>query len=120
MSGDAPPDRIPFGDLRMRPVLIVITTRTKRCQHAENSAPYHASTKGLYNPADAGSVVVGVRLAVARWLEALMREDHPIDRLVAKVEGTVPASVADSMQILSQQLTSRRQWVLGPPELFDE
>jgi len=49
-----------------------------------------------------------------------MREDHPIDRLVAKVEGTVPASVANSMQITYQQLTSRRQWVLGPPELFDE
>jgi hypothetical protein len=49
-----------------------------------------------------------------------MREDHPIDRLVAKVEGTVPASVANSMQVLSQQLAVRRQWVLGPPELFDE
>jgi hypothetical protein len=34
--------------------------------NAENSAPDHASTKGLYNPADAGSEVVGVRLAVTR------------------------------------------------------
>jgi hypothetical protein len=53
-------------------------------------------------------------------LETFMREDHPIDRLVATVEGAVPASVADSLQVLSQQLASRRQWVLGPPELFDE
>jgi hypothetical protein len=30
------------------------------------------------------------------------------------------ASVANSMQVLSQQLAGRRQWVLGPPELFDE
>ncbi|MFR9780637.1 hypothetical protein ACL02O_31900, partial [Micromonospora sp. MS34] len=39
---------------------------------------------------------------------------------VAKVEGTVPASVANSMQVLSQQLASRRRWILGPPELIDE
>ncbi|WP_203913510.1 hypothetical protein [Rhizocola hellebori] len=49
-----------------------------------------------------------------------MRKDHPIDRLVATVEGTVPVSVANSMQALSQQLAGRRQLVLGPPELFDE
>jgi len=49
-----------------------------------------------------------------------MRKDHPIDRLVATVDGTVSASVANSMQALSEQLASRRQWVLGPPELFDE
>ncbi|WP_167604410.1 hypothetical protein [Micromonospora auratinigra] len=48
-----------------------------------------------------------------------MRKDHPIDRLVATVEGTVPASVGDSMHMLSQQLPSRRPWVLGPPELID-
>ncbi|MFC7759602.1 hypothetical protein ACFQY4_17500 [Catellatospora bangladeshensis] len=53
-------------------------------------------------------------------LEAFMRDDHPIDRLVAKVEGTAPASVANSMRVSSEQLASRRQWVLGPPELFDE
>lgn len=49
-----------------------------------------------------------------------MREDHPIDRLTVTVEGTVPASVATSMQALSHRLAGRRQWVLGPPELFDE
>jgi hypothetical protein len=49
-----------------------------------------------------------------------MRKDHPIDRLVVTVEGTVPASVAGSMQALSQQVAGQRQWVLGPPELFDE
>lgn len=49
-----------------------------------------------------------------------MREDHPIDRLVAVVEGPVSGSVADSMRVLSQELASQRQWVLGPPELFDE
>jgi hypothetical protein len=49
-----------------------------------------------------------------------VREDHPIDRLVATVEGTVPASVANSMQVLAQQLANTRQWVLGPPELFDD
>jgi hypothetical protein len=75
---------------------------------AENSAPDHAGRKGLYNSADAGS------------LEALMRENHPIDRLVATVEGAVPASVAHSMQALAVQLAGRRQWVLGPPELLDE
>jgi hypothetical protein len=53
-------------------------------------------------------------------LEAFMRKDHPIDCLVATVEGTVSASVANSMQVLSEQLAGRRQWVLGPPELFDE
>ena len=35
-----------------------------------------------------------------------MREDHPIDRLVATVEGAVPATVANSMQVLSRQLAS--------------
>src|SRR5688572_5729897 len=70
--------------------------------------------------ADAGSEVVGVRLAVARFAGGFMREDHPIDRPVATVEGTVPASVANAMQVLSQQLANRRQWVLGPPELFDQ
>ncbi|GIG00116.1 hypothetical protein [Catellatospora citrea] len=49
-----------------------------------------------------------------------MREDHPIDRLVATVDGTVPASVADSMRALSQRLAGRRRWVLAPPELCDE
>jgi hypothetical protein len=49
-----------------------------------------------------------------------VREDHPIDRLVVTVEGAVPVSVADSMRVLSEQMASRRQWVLGPPELFDE
>lgn len=49
-----------------------------------------------------------------------MREDHPIDRLAVAVEGTAPASVANSMRVLSQQLAGRRQWVLGPPEPFDE
>ncbi|NUT07853.1 MAG: hypothetical protein HOV76_30740 [Hamadaea sp.] len=49
-----------------------------------------------------------------------MREDHPIDRLVATVEASAPASVASAMHALSQQLPSRRQWLLGPPELFDD
>jgi hypothetical protein len=77
-------------------------------------------TNAVYNSADVGSEVVGVRLAVARLLEGFMREDHPTDRLVATVEGPVPASVANSMRVLSQQLAGRRPWVLGPPELFDE
>ncbi len=49
-----------------------------------------------------------------------MREDHPIDRLVATVEGPASASIAASMQASALRLASRRQWVLGPPELFDE
>lgn len=49
-----------------------------------------------------------------------MRKDHPTDRLVATVEGRMPASAVRSMHALSQQLASRRRWVLGPPELFDE
>jgi hypothetical protein len=53
-------------------------------------------------------------------MEGFMREDHPIDRLVATAEGAVPASVVNSMRVLSRELASRRQWVLGPPELFDE
>jgi hypothetical protein len=48
-----------------------------------------------------------------------MRDDHPIDRLVVTVQGTVSASVADSMGALSQQWDGRRQWLLGQPELFD-
>src|SRR5688572_28866125 len=60
------------------------------------------------------------QMAVGRTVEARMLKDHPIDRLVTTVEGAVPASVANSMQALSEQLANGRQWVLGPPELFDE
>jgi hypothetical protein len=49
-----------------------------------------------------------------------MQDDHPIDRLVVTVQGTVPTSVAKSMQALSLRWGSRRQWVLGPPGLFDK
>jgi hypothetical protein len=50
-----------------------------------------------------------------------VHQDHPIDHLVATVAGTpAPASVADSIQALSQHWADRRQWVLGPPELVDD
>src|SRR5688572_23186051 len=49
-----------------------------------------------------------------------MRKDHPIDQLVVTIEGTMSASIASSLQALSQQLASRRHWVFGPPDLFDE
>ncbi|MEV0458184.1 hypothetical protein [Catellatospora methionotrophica] len=49
-----------------------------------------------------------------------MREDHPIDRLIATVQATVTAPVADAMHASSQRLASRRRWVLGRPELFVE
>ncbi|WP_433040210.1 hypothetical protein [Dactylosporangium sp. CS-033363] len=42
-----------------------------------------------------------------------MRADHPIDRLVATVQGTPP----DSLRALATQLPGRRRWILGPPEL---
>ncbi|MFG2043963.1 hypothetical protein [Dactylosporangium sp. NPDC048998] len=49
-----------------------------------------------------------------------MREEHPIDLLVAAVEGTAPDSIASSLRVLSEQLAGRRHWILGPPEFFDE
>jgi hypothetical protein len=49
-----------------------------------------------------------------------MRDDHPIDRLSAMVEGRTSGPVADAMRVLSQQLARRRHWILGPPELLNE
>lgn len=49
-----------------------------------------------------------------------MREDHPIDRLVVAVAGEAPASLATAMRASARQLASRRSWILGPPEFFDE
>jgi hypothetical protein len=49
-----------------------------------------------------------------------MREDHPIDRLVVAVAGDVPGSLATAMRASARQLASRRSWILGPPEFFDE
>ncbi|GAB3809525.1 hypothetical protein [Micromonospora zhanjiangensis] len=49
-----------------------------------------------------------------------MREDHPIDRLVVAVAGEVPESLVTAMRASARQLVSRRPWILGPPEFFDE
>jgi hypothetical protein len=48
-----------------------------------------------------------------------VREEHPIDLLVAAVAGTATDSVAGSLQALPELLAGRRHWVLGPPGCFD-
>jgi hypothetical protein len=49
-----------------------------------------------------------------------MREDHPIDRLVVAVAGEAPESLATAMRASARQLASRRTWIIGAPEFFDE
>jgi hypothetical protein len=49
-----------------------------------------------------------------------VREDHPVDRLVAALEGDPTASVVDAMLASAQRLAGGRNWVISPPRFLDQ
>lgn len=49
-----------------------------------------------------------------------MRDEHPIDSLLAVVEGEASDAVTAALRSSADGLADRRAWVLGPPAFCDE
>ena len=55
----------------------------------------------------------------ANWRDSV-REDHPVDRFVAALEGDPTPSIVDAMLASAQRLAGRRNWVISPPRFLDQ
>ncbi|WP_436534812.1 hypothetical protein [Actinoplanes sp. HUAS TT8] len=49
-----------------------------------------------------------------------MRDDHPLDQLLAALEGEPAAPIVSAMRASAERLADRRTWVIGPPSLLDQ